>query len=200
MSEIKVKCLAQNLRFENMPEIFSGDVNYDTVVFDFCEKWIGFTKTAIFYRSRDEVYYQLLDENDRCIVPKEVLKDKGTIYIGAFGVQNDIVLTSEVIPYRILLGAKSDDIITPDPTPDIFEQLISDYDEIKKLMNQLLIDQDEYQRQWLETVDQSIQDARVASSNCIDAIQALEFEVRDMNGGDPATLSYENDANGGYPN
>lgn len=201
MSDIKLKCIDQVLHLVETPSIYSGDVNYDTVTFDFDIAWTGYTKTAIFYRSKDNVFYQLLDNDDRCTVPKEVLTSKGVIYVGVFGVKDDTVLTSEVIRYRILEGAITEDLNTPNPTPDIFEQLISNYDEIKKLANQLVQEQEAYQAKWSEKVDQSIQDATNAKNQCYDAIAGLEYDETDMNGGDPWTdeSEYEYDVNGGFP-
>lgn len=131
MSEIKVQCIDQAISFLNTPVISSGNVNYDTISFDFCSRWDGYAKTAIFYRNKDEVYYQLLT-NDACIIPNEVLRDKGYVYIGVFGTQGDKTITSQVLSYRIQEGAVTEDLKPADPTPDIYAQIISkynDYDE-----------------------------------------------------------------------
>lgn len=129
MSEIMVKCVDQNLLLTATPNIYSGDVNYDTVSFSFCERWDGFAKTAIFYRDKSEVYYQILDRDDKCTIPKEVLRERGTIYIGVFGNKEDQVVTSQVLTYRILDGAITEDLTPPDPTLDIYEQLLSAYSD-----------------------------------------------------------------------
>ncbi len=123
MSEIKVQCIDQAISFLNTPVISSGNVNYDTIVFDFCSRWDGYVKTAIFYRNKDEVYYQLL-ANDRCIIPNEVLGEKGVIYIGVFGTQGDKTITSQVLTYRIQEGAVTEDLKPADPTPDIYAQIV----------------------------------------------------------------------------
>lgn len=128
MSEIKVQCIDQAISFLNTPVISSGNVNYDRITFDFCSKWDGYTKTAIFYRTKDDVYYQLLDENNSCLIPNEVLGEKGVIYIGVFGTSDDKTITSQVLTYRILEGAITDDLRPADPTPDIYDQIISRYD------------------------------------------------------------------------
>ena len=127
MSQLKARCIDQVLTFENTPVITSGDVNYDSIMFDFCSRWDGFTKTAIFYRSEDEVYYQLLDEANTCLIPNEVLTDKGDIFIGVFGVSGDTTLTSQVLKYKITRGAITENLKPADPTPDIYAQLISRY-------------------------------------------------------------------------
>lgn len=130
MSQLKARCIEQILMFENTPEISSGNVNYDSIKFEFCSSWDGFTKTAIFYRSEDEVFYQLLDEADTCIIPKEVLTERGVIHIGVFGVYDDKVITSQVLSYRISQGAITENLKPSDPTPDIYAQIISRYDAI----------------------------------------------------------------------
>ncbi len=130
MSQLKARCIDQVLTFENTPVITSGDVNYDSIMFDFCSAWDGFTKTAIFYRSEDEVYYQLLDEANTCTIPNEVLTEKGDIFIGVFGTSGDTTLTSQVLKYKIAKGAITENLKPSDPTPDIYAQIISRYDAI----------------------------------------------------------------------
>ena len=132
MSNIRASCIGQTMRFTNTPTISSGDVNYDTITFDFCGQWDNFVKTAIFYRDENDVYYQLLDENNTCIIPKEVLTDKGTIYLGVFGVKNNVTLTSQVLNYKIIKGAITENLKPSDPTPDIYAQLIDLYDQIRE--------------------------------------------------------------------
>jgi len=130
MSQLKARCIDQVLTFENTPVITSGDVNYDTIMFDFCSRWDGYTKTAIFYRSEDEVYYQLLDEANTCNIPNEVLTEKGDVYIGVFGTSGDTTLTSQVLKYKITKGAITENLKPSDPTPDIYSQILSRYAEI----------------------------------------------------------------------
>lgn len=62
-------------------------------------------------------------------------------------------------------------------------------------------DQEAYHTQWEERVDGSIQEAQNATTQCYDAISALNLEIYDMDGGDPFTQPSEDviDANGGYP-
>lgn len=131
MSNIKIKCSDQRLHVLNNPEIYSGDVNYDSVTFEFCEKWTDFLKTAVFYRSKDEVYYQLLDLENTCVIPKEVLQTKGVLYFGVFGTKDDTVITSEILRYRIYEGILTEDLQTPDINPDIYQQILSDYNSVK---------------------------------------------------------------------
>lgn len=129
MGAIQIKCDDQALSFASMPEIYSGDVNHDTVTFNFSDTWSGFAKTCVFYQSKDDVYYQLLDSNNSCVIPAEVLAKQGKLYIGVFGTKGDTVITSAVVSYTIGEGAITENLKTPDPTPDLFEQLISFYEK-----------------------------------------------------------------------
>lgn len=130
MSEIILKCINHVMTTVNTPDITAGAVEYDTVRFEFCPNWNGYTKTAVFYRSEDEVYYQMLDSENRCTIPKEVLQSKGKIRIGVFGVMSNKTLTSSVVTYNVLEGAITENLTSSDPTPDIYAQLVSKYNDL----------------------------------------------------------------------
>lgn len=131
MSVIKLKCVEQTLTIVNAPEISSGNVNYDTINFEFCSSWSGFTKTAIFYRKKAEPYYKVLDSSNNCTIPKEVLTDRGLIFIGVFGTKGDVVLTSGVVPYMVNEGAITEGLKPSDPTPDIYEQILAEFGDVR---------------------------------------------------------------------
>lgn len=124
MSTIKVQCTDQVLRITESPVIASGGVNEDYVQFTFCPLWDGYTKTAVFYMDEKFVYHSSVDDEDKCVIPKEAMNEKGKMYFGVFGVNGDIVRTSEVLPYIIKKGAITQES-TPDPTPDIYAQILA---------------------------------------------------------------------------
>lgn len=144
MSNIKVQCIGQAVTFLNTPVISSGNMNYDTIGFEFCSKWDGYVKTAIFYRTKEEVYYQLLDDSDSCLIPNEVLGEKGVIYIGVFGTLGDKTITSQVLRYRIQEGAVTEDLKPSDPTPDIYSQLVGKYAEYEAELKAQQLQLDEF--------------------------------------------------------
>lgn len=135
MSNIRLNVTDQCICAVEMPAIYSGDVNYDTVTFTFSSDWNSYLKTAVFYRTKDEAYYQVLDRNNVCTIPKEVLKSKGTIFISVFGTLDNKVITSQVISYRIQEGAITEDLNTPDPTPEVFEQALAKCAEAINIAN-----------------------------------------------------------------
>ena len=124
MTYIEVDCQDQDLTITDAPLIASGDVLTDKVHFTFCQKWDGFAKTAVFYRDGVDNLEVLIDENNECVIPKEVLQEEGTFYFGVFGIKDNSVKTSEVMRYRIKQGAVSG-TVAPDPTPDIYTQILT---------------------------------------------------------------------------
>lgn len=127
---LKVGCIDQRLILIADPEIASGGQNEDVVEFEFCSLWDGYGKTAVFYRTEDEVYHVLV-EDDRCVIPHEVLRDEGALYFGVFGVKGDTIRTSEVIRYRLGKGALTSGSAPSDPTPDIYAAILMHLDAIE---------------------------------------------------------------------
>lgn len=129
MSIINIRCIDQTLTVTNAPLISSGGIQTDSLKFDFCPMWDGFKKTAIFYRDESEVYAVLVNENSEAIVPKEVLQNEGFFYFGVHGVSGDKVRTSQVLRYRVVKGAISEEVLIPEPTPDIYSQIMKMIEE-----------------------------------------------------------------------
>ena len=124
MSIINIRCIDQTLTVTNAPLISSGNIQTDSLKFEFCPMWDGFAKTAIFYRNESEAYAVPLNPNNEAIIPKEVLQTEGFFYFGVHGVSEDKVRTSQVLRYRVVKGAISDEVRIPNPTPDVYSQII----------------------------------------------------------------------------
>lgn len=126
MSTIQVSCIDQVLTMTNTPVIASGGIKEDRVAFTFCPMWDGYYKTAVFWRTEDEVYNQVLDDTNSCDIPPEVLGTEGVLYFGVFGVNDEEAQrTSEVLRYTIERGAITEGGKPSDPTPDIYTQLLA---------------------------------------------------------------------------
>ena len=132
MSIVKVKCTDQVLKFESTPVISSGGLAENFVEFSFCDQWAGFVKTAVFWRSENEPYHNLLDEDGMCELPPEVACEECEIYFGVFGVDADgRRRTSNVLTYRIVKGAIVTGTKPSDPAPDVYTQLLQSYAEMQ---------------------------------------------------------------------
>ena len=126
MAQIEINCIGQTAIYTNTPEIFSGDVNIDTVKFTFDEVWDGYTeKTAVFYNNPKDTYPVMLDENNVAVIPEAVIADKCKLSIGVFGTNaNGDVKTSKILTYNIGKGAISNDLEATTPA-DFWAKLLA---------------------------------------------------------------------------
>lgn len=133
MTTILVKCVDQNLQVLNSPIVASGGLQETSMQFSFCSKWEGLAKTVVFYRDKSEVYNVVLDGEDKCLIPDEVMQEKGRIYFGVYGVSGSKRKTTFILKYDIQEGAFLEGIDPSEPTPDIYEQLLTNYGEAMAL-------------------------------------------------------------------
>lgn len=141
---IKIKCIDQTLTYEGTPTVASGGVNEDYIQFEFGPLWEGFSKVAIFYRNKGEMYYGLVSTDNTVVVPKEVTATKGTMYLGVMGVKGNVTRTSQVLQYRIESGAL--DGFTPEePTPDVYQQILTELQEIRDLSAETLSNEEAFE-------------------------------------------------------
>ena len=138
---IRVRCTDQALTYENTPVIASGGLEVDSVHFEFCTKWDGFVRTAVFWRSPAEVYHVLLDDTDTCKIPREVLQQDGLLHFGVFGVHADgRQRPAEALTYRVVKGAITEGTKPTDPTPEIYTQLLAEYAEMQAALDKAVED------------------------------------------------------------
>lgn len=135
---IKLRCIDQVLTFESTPLISSGGREEDFLQVSFCSKWDNMAKTAVFWRSEEEVYHVALDVNNSCAIPHEVLADEGVFYFGLFGVDSaSRQRTTEVLRYTVERGAITSGTKPTDPTPDLYTQMLAVYSELIAPITQL---------------------------------------------------------------
>lgn len=138
MAVLEVICENQKLKWAKDPEeIYSGNVNIDSIKFQFCPLWDGFIKTAAFYREEmDEPVHVLLDDTNTCLIPPEVSQTNGLVYVGVFGVKGECKRTTAVKSWYLNEG-----IITEgkpsEPTPDIYQQILSVCNETYEIASTL---------------------------------------------------------------
>ncbi len=131
MITIKLKCVDQTLTILNAPIIASGGIQENNIEVEFCSKWDGFAKTGVFYRNENDVYNVLL-VNNKCVIPHEVLKTKGSFYFGVFGIKDNVRYTTEILKYNIEQGSYILGSESLEPTPDIYTQILDRYGEINE--------------------------------------------------------------------
>lgn len=142
MATLEVSCNNQSLKWVKDPEkICAGNINIDGITFSFCPLWDGFTKTAVFYKEGGEAFHILLDENNTCFIPPEVTETRGLVYVGVFGVKDENRRTTEPICFYLDEGITTEGKPS-EPTPDIYQQLISLYKEAVNVANSVREDAD----------------------------------------------------------
>ena len=143
MAVLEVQCNNQTLEWVKDPaEIYAGNINIDSISFKFCELWDGYTKTAVFYRNEKEVYNILLDNSNTCLIPQEVTKTNGLVYVGVFGVKGDCRRTTAIKSWYLKKGVATDGTMPSEPTPDIYQQIISLCNEAVNTANSVREDAD----------------------------------------------------------
>lgn len=104
--------------------VVTNSMNYLYARFTFSEEWTG-EKTAVF-KGKDKTYNALLDENDTCLVPWEVLTESRfdvSVFCGFLITANKITIYT--VPSGYEIGDES-----RVPTPDVFTQIIEMIDGI----------------------------------------------------------------------
>ena len=105
--------------------IVADSRNYLQATFIFSEEWNGKEKTAIFIH--DDKAYHVLLENDKCLVPWEVIKP-GVLSVSVFA--GDLITTNACVT-SIKDSGYTDGTKPSDPTPTIYEQIMQKLDEIQ---------------------------------------------------------------------
>lgn len=138
MSQIEITCIDQTAIYTDTPEIFSGDVNVDTVKFIFDDSWNDYTnKTAVFYNDPKNVYPQILDVNDVAVIPSQVIANKCKLSIGVVGTNaNGDIKTSKILTYNVGKGAISDDLESSTATPDIWLQILIQLEYLRTFVDE----------------------------------------------------------------
>ncbi|MBO7732738.1 MAG: metallophosphoesterase [Methanobrevibacter sp.] len=133
---LKINVTNQRLSFgENPPEIFSGDQSIDFVEFTFTDDTWNFPDIwAIFSRQKGPAYQIALDDN-KVMIPAEVMQKRGYVYIGLMATDGENVQTSNVLQYSIGQGAANVETVTP--SPSIYEQFLNDLEEYQEAIHNL---------------------------------------------------------------
>lgn len=101
-------------------KIVADSKNYLYAQFFFkTDDWDDITKTAVFEKG-GKPYFVILDEDDTCKVPWEVIKP-GKVFVSVFG--GDLITTHTVELHISVSGYKEGETPT-EPTPDVYAQII----------------------------------------------------------------------------
>lgn len=178
----------QLLTKENEKIIASGNCNVDKCEFTFDTTWDGFTKTAVFYQDKKNVYYAILDNENRCLIPASAMTKADKLYIGMFGIKGNQTVTSTLETTEILEGAISGIEINTEPSDDVFLAIITQYQQMAELMevhNALAVQLEKSFTAFTNTVNIALneQNTKLEELNAFDVLEVLAItkEIQEEN-------------------
>lgn len=99
--------------------------NYIRCIFDFLTTdWDGTDKTAVFKNSKTGKTYEVMLDNDACMIPPEVLSNNGYVQISVYGSRDSYRITSSIVSFendKTLFGG----LASEGPTLTVYEQLLN---------------------------------------------------------------------------
>lgn len=126
MTVIRISAADQELTVVQEPTVASGDVETVKVEATVSEHWNGFTLSAVFFTDKDKTVYEIILSQNACNIPREVLTEACTLYIGLRGVlTSGEVKTSDLIKYKVVRGAPTGTATAAGATPDVYQQFLA---------------------------------------------------------------------------
>lgn len=180
--EITAEVRERELRLTSITMMPSGSRNYLQIRVTFDEEWDWTTKTLVAYRDLAHPYHVPLGLDGTALIPHEVLAEQGVVYLGVFGVAGDQRITSTIVRYGVNEGAITEGLQPSDPTPEMWEQLISAVNEVRQAAESAMRD--------AQTAAQSAQQSEQAAAGS--ATQADGAATRAETAADTATTAAGN--------
>ena len=175
--EITAEVRERELRLTSIPMMPSGSRNHLRIRITFDSEWDGATKTLVAYRDLARPYHAPLGLDGMALIPHEVLAEQGVVYLGVFGVAGDQRITSTIVRYGVNEGALTDGLQPSDPTPEMWDQLISAVTEVRQAAESAMRD--------AQTAAQGAQQSEQAAAGS--ATQADDAATRAETAADTAT-------------
>lgn len=131
MAQLQFLVKHQHIRRTDIFPVVADSQNYLYARFLFgSNEWDGVEKTAIF-RKGGTAYEMLLDSNNECEVPHEVLAGAGDVAVSIFG---GSLITVDTAIVKVAPSGYSDDLeSSTDPTPSIYEQIVERLNKVENL-------------------------------------------------------------------
>lgn len=177
--EIGAEVRERELRLTSIPMMPSGGRNHLRIRIAFDAEWDGTTKTLVAYRDLSHPYHVPLGLDGTALIPHEVLAEQGVAYLGVFGIAGDQRITSTIVRYGVNEGAVTEGLQPSDPTPEMWEQLISAVNEVRQAAESAMRD--------AQTAAQGAQQSAQAAAGS--ATQADGAATRAETAADTATTS-----------
>lgn len=112
-------------------DVVGDSQNYLYAQFDFLtDEWDGLVKTALFRNGMDGTVYEMILENDQCLVPHEVLSGKEKfMYVSVFA--GELITVNKERVYIESSGYWVDAESSEDPTPSVYQQIMDRLEDVE---------------------------------------------------------------------
>lgn len=157
----------QQMRRTDSFYVVAESQNYLYASFSFSADWGTGTKTAQFRNPcvSSKTYEVILDQNNTCLVPWEVISTHGTVEVTVFG--GDLITTNTARFIVHESGYDEDAESGSEPTPSVYQQIIDRMDGIEA-------DMDEATAEAKESALNAAEKAQEASESARTAVTAAE--------------------------
>lgn len=125
----------RKVKIEKTDILVSDSVNVYPCKFRFSKDWDGLAKTVCF-RAGEVALELALNADNQCNIPYEVLlKHKKHLWIGVYGMRGEDLILNTIWTDigEIYEGAKNIDAHPEEPTPDVYQQLLSTMGNLEDL-------------------------------------------------------------------
>lgn len=135
---LKFEVSKQKLIKISLDIVVADSRNYLTALFTFSEDWDEYTpKVATFNRiDKENCCYSVIIEDGQCVVPWEVLVDKGTMEVSVQG--GDLITTNPVAVNILRSGAKNG-LAPTESSPSVYKYIVDMAENIKNSVAKFLI-------------------------------------------------------------
>lgn len=123
--------------------VVSGSKNFLRAVFTLSPTWrTDHTITPVF-RVGDKPYTpemhegRFLDEKNSCIVPHEVLSSAGIFYVSIFDETDNVRITANESPVRVIQSGYNTAEPSLTPTPTVYDEILRSYGDLNEKINGL---------------------------------------------------------------
>lgn len=125
--KLSFKVEKQNISRTDSNKVVAKSKNYLYAAFTFStDDWDDVEiKTAIF-KNGDRVFNVILNDNDECLVPHEVL-DSGTVIVSVFGGN---LITVDCASFKVHESGYEEGVTPEPPTQDVYSQIIKMIEDI----------------------------------------------------------------------
>ena len=157
-------------------ELVAESRNYVFAHFTFTNDWRELTKTIFFKQGESTFITLVLDQNDCCLVPKELLANDGdfTIHVTGSGIDGTIITTN---PLKVFV--KGNGIITNDntgaPTVDFLTESVAEVKRCRDDVETMTGDMNERMDDFAEVFDKVEVDLQVAA----DTLGEVKEQLKD---------------------